>query len=220
MKRTYGNTSTEEAKIVTPDLEIAGNPDEWKLICKASSEDDQWMKSTKAMELYNGGVLVQVSTQQGDNVAEALAYIPNAHLNQISGTWKIVTDIEPYFDGIPDIPNAVPKAVPNQLENMAKELMTLLRDKVKREQELSIKREKRRGIRNERSEKMDLLWERMHQYENLSDLTHRRVDIVKLAATEKDESTRAELLIAANYLQKSIKDLVEVISLTEKRSHP
>ena len=39
------------------------------------------MKSTKAMEIGNGvGCVVQVTTQQGENVAEALTFVPSASI--------------------------------------------------------------------------------------------------------------------------------------------
>ena len=38
------------------------------------------MKSTKAMEIVNRGCLVQVTTQQGDNVAEAVTFVPNVSI--------------------------------------------------------------------------------------------------------------------------------------------
>ena len=43
------------------------------------------MKSTKAMDIEGLGVLVQVSTQQGTEVAEALTFIPDAHLYMLAG---------------------------------------------------------------------------------------------------------------------------------------
>lgn len=52
-----------------------GDGDTFKLICKASSAKERWMKSTKAMEIAGVGVVVQVTTQQGDNVAEALQFV-------------------------------------------------------------------------------------------------------------------------------------------------
>jgi hypothetical protein len=56
------------------DVEVFGNPGAWKCVSKASSKAQGWMKSTKAMDVGTG-VLVQVSTQQGDKVAEALTYV-------------------------------------------------------------------------------------------------------------------------------------------------
>lgn len=65
------------------DIKIVGNGDMFTLLSKASSESQNWMKSTKAMEVH-GGCVVQVTTQQGDNIAEALAFVPGV---------KIVEDV-------------------------------------------------------------------------------------------------------------------------------
>ncbi len=46
---------------------------DWVTLHKVSSESEGWFKSTKALDLKTG-VLIQVTTQQGDNVAEALQY--------------------------------------------------------------------------------------------------------------------------------------------------
>ena len=48
------------------------------------------MKSAKAMEVDNGCV-VQVTTQQGDNVAEALVFVPGVGIApDVNGGKKIV----------------------------------------------------------------------------------------------------------------------------------
>jgi hypothetical protein len=75
MSKTLDNRCIADARTATPDVVVFGDGDMWKLVGKASSKSEGWMKSTKAMEAGNG-VLVQVSTQQGDQVAEALAYCP------------------------------------------------------------------------------------------------------------------------------------------------
>ena len=80
MKRPLHNTSTEDLKANTSDVKVFGNPDAWELVCKASSESQGWMKSTKMMSLPSG-VLWQVTTQQRNpdgsfSVAEALAFVP------------------------------------------------------------------------------------------------------------------------------------------------
>ena len=62
------------------DVKVVGNPGQWELLCKASSEAQGWMKSTKAMVIPNCGVIVQVTTQQGQNVAEALVFLPYPNL--------------------------------------------------------------------------------------------------------------------------------------------
>lgn len=62
--KTLHNSSSDTAQKNVPDLKLWGNPDTWKLICKASSSKEGWMKSTKAMEILGVGCLVQVTTQQ------------------------------------------------------------------------------------------------------------------------------------------------------------
>jgi hypothetical protein len=38
------------------------------------------MKSTKAMQIDGVGCVVQVTTQQGDNVSEAVTFVPNVKI--------------------------------------------------------------------------------------------------------------------------------------------
>lgn len=76
MTKTFNNSDINKAKEQVSDLEVFGEGDLWKLISKASSQQEQWMKSTKAMEIPGVGCLVQVTTQQGDNVAEAMCFVP------------------------------------------------------------------------------------------------------------------------------------------------
>ena len=75
MAKTLHNSNASKAKDNVSDLIIWGNGDTFKLICKASSKEEDWMKSTKAMDVGNGCV-IQVTTQQGGNIAEALTYVP------------------------------------------------------------------------------------------------------------------------------------------------
>lgn len=71
------------------DVEFFGDPDGFQLICKASSQKEGWMKSTKAMEIPGIGCLVQVTTQQldvdgnGYAVAEALTFAPGVQIDCI-----------------------------------------------------------------------------------------------------------------------------------------
>jgi len=81
--KTVNNTSAEQAKQQVSDIQFFGNGDTFKLICKASSKSENWMKSTKAMQIDNLGCVVQVTTQQGDNVSEALTFVPNAKIKEI-----------------------------------------------------------------------------------------------------------------------------------------
>ena len=80
MEKTLTNTTASQAKDNVPDLEIWGNGDMFKLLCKASSKKEKWMKSTKAMEIPHVGCVVQVTTQQGNNVSEAVTFVPNAKI--------------------------------------------------------------------------------------------------------------------------------------------
>ena len=62
------------------DIVFWGNGDPFKLISKASSISEGWMKSTKAMEIEGVGCVVQVTTQQGENVAEAITFVPGVRI--------------------------------------------------------------------------------------------------------------------------------------------
>ena len=64
MEKTLNNTTANQAQDNVSDLEIWGNGDMFKLLCKASSKQEGWMKSTKAMEIPGVGCVVQVTTQQ------------------------------------------------------------------------------------------------------------------------------------------------------------
>jgi hypothetical protein len=82
MQKTLSNTTASQAQQNISDLQIWGNGDMFKLLCKASSKDEKWMKSTKAMEIPHVGCVVQVTTQQGDNVAEAITFVPNTRIQE------------------------------------------------------------------------------------------------------------------------------------------
>lgn len=73
--KTLSNTKASQAKDNVHDIELYGVGDLFKCLSKAWSRAEGWMKSTKAMNVP-GGVVIQVSTQQGDHVAEALTFVP------------------------------------------------------------------------------------------------------------------------------------------------
>lgn len=82
MSKTLHNSDVSGAKQNVKDIRVVGNGDLFKLLAKASSEEEGWMKSTKAMQISNCGCLVQVTTQQRNPdgsyaVAEALTFVPN-----------------------------------------------------------------------------------------------------------------------------------------------
>lgn len=74
--KTLDVTSVEDAEKKVSDIQVVGNGNMFVLLCKASSKSEGWMKSTKAMNIPMVGCVVQVTTQQGDNVSEALTFVP------------------------------------------------------------------------------------------------------------------------------------------------
>lgn len=90
-EKTLDITDVKGAKANISDIKVFGDGDTFQLICKASSKAQGWMKSTKAMEIPGVGCVVQVSTQQGDNVAEALTFVPGVKIVRIDGNRKLVS---------------------------------------------------------------------------------------------------------------------------------
>lgn len=88
MEKTLSNTTASQAKDNVKDIQFWGNGDMFKLLCKASSENEGWMKSSKAMEVAGIGCIVQVTTQQRGidgtyAVAEAVTFVPGAMIEEI-----------------------------------------------------------------------------------------------------------------------------------------
>lgn len=82
--KTLDTVNQTDAQAKVSDVKVVGNTDSFKLLCKASSESQGWMKSAKAMEVP-GGAVVQVTTQQRNAdgsyaVAEALTFVPGVVL--------------------------------------------------------------------------------------------------------------------------------------------
>jgi hypothetical protein len=82
VSKSLGNTDTNGARKNVRDIVFWGNGDTFKLISKASSKAEGWMKSTKGLDTGHG-VALQVTTQQRNPdgsyaVAEAITYIPGA----------------------------------------------------------------------------------------------------------------------------------------------
>lgn len=80
MEKTLDITEIKGARANIADIKVFGNGDTFTLICKASSNEQGWMKSTKAMQVP-GGCVVQVTTQQKNPdgsyaIAEALTFVP------------------------------------------------------------------------------------------------------------------------------------------------
>lgn len=87
--KTLNVTSSEDLKQKVSDVEIFGNGDLFKLVAKASSKSQRWMKSTKCLNLPTGA-LIQVSTQNCENVAEALQFIPNVNYNFDKSAFEMI----------------------------------------------------------------------------------------------------------------------------------
>ena len=94
--KTLSVTNVAEAKVKVPDIKVVGDGDTFKVLCKASSESEGWMKSTKYLEIQGNGVVVNISTQQRNpdgsySLAEAAVYCPGVKVSRESGVPKLVT---------------------------------------------------------------------------------------------------------------------------------
>lgn len=88
-------TEVNGAKANISDLQVYGNGDTFALLCKASSQSQGWMKSTKVCNVEHG-CIVQVTTQQKNPdgsyaVAEALTYVPFMNIDTASDPRKLVS---------------------------------------------------------------------------------------------------------------------------------
>jgi hypothetical protein len=116
MKKTLNVLSSDDRKEKVNDVQTFG-ADLWRLISKAYSEEEGWMKSTKAMEIPGAGCLVQVTTHQKNyggthSIAEALTFVPGV---------QICTDIA----GRPFLQSAFPAQVGyggKTMEEIAREI--------------------------------------------------------------------------------------------------
>ena len=96
VEKSLLNTDSNGARKNVRDLATWGDSDSFKLLCKASSQTEGWMESTKALEVPGVGCLVQVTTQQrnpnGDyTVAEALTFAPGARIVESMEDGKVVS---------------------------------------------------------------------------------------------------------------------------------
>lgn len=92
--KSLHNTTANGATKNVKDIRFWGDGDTFKLISKASSEQEGWMKSTKAMDVGNGCV-VQVTTQQRNAdgsyaVAEAVCFVPNVSILEKANSDRVV----------------------------------------------------------------------------------------------------------------------------------
>jgi hypothetical protein len=83
--KTLDNINIKDAKSKVSDIKVFGNGNLFELLSKASSKEQGWMKSTKAMQIESGGCVIQVTTQQKNpngsySIAEALTFVPNVKI--------------------------------------------------------------------------------------------------------------------------------------------
>jgi len=90
MEKTLHNSDESRARVNVTDLVVFGDGDMFKLISKASSKKEGWMKSTKACEIEGVGCIVQVTTQQWDKIAEAVCFVPQVCISGEGEDRKIV----------------------------------------------------------------------------------------------------------------------------------
>lgn len=95
MKKQLDISEVKTAKDNIKDLKIYGDGDTFRLLCKASSQEQDWMKSTKVCNAPTG-CIVQVTTQQMNHdgtyaVAEALTFVPGCKIDLESVPRRIVS---------------------------------------------------------------------------------------------------------------------------------
>ena len=94
--KTLHNVSIADVKQNVKDIKVVGNGDLFKVLSKASSQAEGWMKSTKAMQT-DVGCGVQVTTQQRNKdgsyaIAEALTFVPNVMIvDDSNGGRRLIT---------------------------------------------------------------------------------------------------------------------------------
>lgn len=87
IEKTLHNLDVSGARQNVPDIKAIGNGDMFRLLTKASSQNEGWMKSTKACEIEGIGCVVQVTTQQKNHdgtyaVAEAVTFVPGVKIEE------------------------------------------------------------------------------------------------------------------------------------------
>jgi len=84
-ERNLTNTNMADVRENVSDIKVFGDGDMFKLLCKASSKAQGFMKSTKACEIEGVGCIVQSSTERIDSkgrisVAEASVFVPGVEI--------------------------------------------------------------------------------------------------------------------------------------------
>jgi len=102
-QRTINVTDENSATNHIRDLRTFGDPNSWQLLCKASSDEQGFMRSTKAMEIPGQGCLVQVSTMQRNPdhswaVAESITFVPNVCVVTVDGGGCCLQTSDPVYN--------------------------------------------------------------------------------------------------------------------------
>ena len=85
--KSLHNTTANGARKNVKDIQFWGDGDTFQLISKASSQNEGWMKSTKAMEIESIGCVVQVTTQQRNPdgsyaITDAVTFVPETKIEE------------------------------------------------------------------------------------------------------------------------------------------
>lgn len=82
MSKTRTLDSTNSAQAKASGTSVFGNPDMWVCIAKAWNKQEEWMKSTKVLEVRGVGVFLQTITSEGNQISESVCFAPWVCLNQ------------------------------------------------------------------------------------------------------------------------------------------
>lgn len=120
IEKTLNHHDSHDVRRNIPDIEFFGDPDQFSLLCKASSVSEGWMKSAKAMEIPGVGCVVQVTTQQKNPdssyaVAEAITFVPGVKIKvthvrnaKVDGRKLVVSAQEKAKEREPSLPPPKP----------------------------------------------------------------------------------------------------------------
>lgn len=81
MSKTRTLDSTNSAQAKASGTSVFGNPDMWVCIAKAWNKQEEWMKSTKVLEVRGVGVFLQTTTREGNQISESVYFAPGICLN-------------------------------------------------------------------------------------------------------------------------------------------
>ncbi len=89
-------TSVEDAKKKISDIKVVGDGNLVSLLCKASSEEQGWMKSAKALYVKGVGCVVQFTAQQRNidgtyTMTDTACFVPGVKpMDDVNGGQKLV----------------------------------------------------------------------------------------------------------------------------------